>query len=542
MRILHTSDWHLGQHFIGKNRQAEHQEFLQWIIGKVKEYQIDALVIAGDVFDTGTPPSYARELYNQFVVDLNRSGCGLVVLAGNHDSVATLNESKQLLACLNAEVISKVGADLESQVIVLNNRDNEPGAILCAVPFVRPRDVMDSQAGQSGAEKSQALGQAIYQHYQRLFEQAELKQQQLAAETGNTLPIVATGHLTAMGVTQTESVRDIYIGTLEAFPAAHFPAADYIALGHIHRPQTVAKSEHIRYCGSPIPLSFDELKWQKQVLMVEFTDSTTPEITSLPVPMFQPMAVLRGDLKQIEQSLEEFSEEGLPVWLSIEVETDDYLTDLQNRVEGLVKERNVEVLLLKRARNQRKQQIERKQKETLAELNPFEVFERRLAQEQFESDDQQERLRVIRQNFAEITTEVADEQGITLSQYMAESEPESGSDAEAGVEVIPEVVSGEEPEPEKETAEPEKEETESHANAIEDVQQEIAQEGLFGLEMAQEEQEDKGEKAKFPGKSVKKATAKKPTSDKPPMVDEAVQPADQTDLFAMFDTDQEGQS
>lgn len=184
----------------------------------------------------------------------------------------------------------------------------------------------------------------------------------------------------------------------------------------------------------------------------------------------------------------------MPVWLSIEVETDDYLTDLQNRVEGLVKERNVEVLLLKRARNQRKQQIERKQKETLAELNPFEVFERRLAQEQFESDDQQERLRVIRQNFAEITTEVADEQGITLSQYMAESEPESGSDAEAGVEVIPEVVSGEEPEPEKETAEPEKEETESHANAIEDVQQEIAQEGLFGLEMAQEEQEDKGEK------------------------------------------------
>ncbi|EAR60624.1 exonuclease subunit SbcD [Neptuniibacter caesariensis] len=517
MRILHTSDWHLGQHFIGKSRQNEHQKFISWLIDKVEGYQIDAVVIAGDIFDTGTPPSYARELYNQFVVEINKLNCRAVILAGNHDSVATLSESKALLAYMNTDVVANVSEQPEHQVILLNDRKDQPGAIICAVPFVRPRDVISSQAGQSAIDKSQELGKAIYEHYQQLFKIAEDQQKFIEKETGKKLPIIATGHLTAMGVKTTESVRDIYIGTLEAFPANHFPQADYIALGHIHRPQTVAKSEHIRYCGSPIPLSFDELKWQKQVLMVEFSElDTVPEITSLPIPLFQPMALLKGNLQQIAAQLDQLDDNEQTVWLSVEVETDDYLSDLQNRVESLVAESNVEVLLLKRARNQRKQQIERKQKETLAELNPFEVFERRLAQEQFESDEQQERLQVIRQNFAEITTEVAEEQGITLSKYIAESEPESA------------LVS----EPEKQTTQPAVQEPDAHP----DAEESIAQEGLFGFEKGRTEQE-----ALPTHKPEKKFATKKPAPDKASMVDEAVHSVDQTDLFAMFDTDQEGQ-
>ena len=95
MRIIHTSDWHLGQHFMGKSREAEHRAFLDWLGNLIIQSSADALVVAGDIFDTGTPPSYARAMYNDFIVSLQKTGCSMtVVLGGNHDSPATLNEAK----------------------------------------------------------------------------------------------------------------------------------------------------------------------------------------------------------------------------------------------------------------------------------------------------------------------------------------------------------------------------------------------------------------------------------------------------------------
>jgi len=420
MRILHTSDWHLGQHFISKSRAAEHQAFIDWLLQQVTEQQIDAVIIAGDVFDTGTPPSYARKLYNYFVVEMSKRECQLVVLGGNHDSVSTLDESKSLLAYLNTHVIANVQGDLSEQILVLNDKSGAPGAILCAIPFIRPRDVMTSQAGESGADKQQALGQAIATHYQALYELAQQKQ----AEFEQPLPIIATGHLTAMGVKTSDSVRDIYIGTLEAFPASAFPPADYIALGHIHRPQVVAKSEHIRYCGSPIPLSFDELGSQKQVLIVEFSEGKLARVKPLLVPRFQPMQVIKGDLSQIEAQLlaldnssDKYSTKAsdknldnsaakLPVWLCIEVETQDYLSDLQERIQAMTADMNVEVLQLKRARSGKAIRTEQQEKETLAELTVEDVFERRLALENFETEAEQQRLGRLRESFKQITEEV----------------------------------------------------------------------------------------------------------------------------------------
>jgi len=420
MRILHTSDWHLGQFFINKSRLPEHQKFITWLLEKVVEKNIDAVIIAGDIFDTGSPPSYARELYNQFVIGMNNLGRQLVILAGNHDSVSTLNESKNILAQLNTRVISAADDCLEEQVIELNDQHGEVGAILCAIPYLRPRDIMKSAAGESGEQKKQALGQAITDHYQMLFEVAEKKRDGLK----KSVPIIATGHLTAMGVTASESVRDIYIGSLEAFPASAFPPADYIALGHIHRSQIVAKSDHIRYCGSPIPLSFDELGRQKQVLMVEFSVGKLKSIEPLYIPLFQPMQVVKGNLEGIEQQLNELHSgenieaenkeiDSLPTWLSIEVETQDYLNDLQQRMQLLTEKMNVEILQLRRAKKQQKERIENDSKEILAELNPMDVFERRLALEVFATDAEQQQLIRLRQQFektvAEIESECVDE-------------------------------------------------------------------------------------------------------------------------------------
>ena len=126
MRILHTSDWHLGQHFMGYSRQAEHQALIDWLLTQVQTQAVDAVLIAGDIFDTGAPPSYARELYNQLVVRLHGVGVALLLLGGNHDSVATLGESRALLAVLSTTVVAAVGGPA-GQAGRQSRRDGEAG-------------------------------------------------------------------------------------------------------------------------------------------------------------------------------------------------------------------------------------------------------------------------------------------------------------------------------------------------------------------------------------------------------------------------------
>jgi len=388
LRVLHTSDWHLGQHFMGKTRQAEHQAFCAWLLEQVRAHQVDVLLIAGDVFDTGSPPSYAREQYYRLVVDLRDAGCALVVLGGNHDSPAMLGESRSLLAQLGTHVVPGVGVDLAEQVLVLKDRAGQPGAILCAIPFIRPRDVMSSQAGQSAQDKQQSLQQAIAEHYRALHELALSKREAL----GQALPIIATGHLTTVGASASESVREIYVGSLEAFPTSAFPPADYIALGHIHRPQKVGGLEHIRYCGSPIALSFDEARQQKEVLLLQFGEAALHSITALPVPVFQPMASLCGSLKELADAIAEIAKQGTPerpVWLEVQVSTDDYLSDLQSRINALCEGHPVEVLRIRRERGNASANLTSEARETLDELSVEDVFARRLQQEALQEEDAQ---------------------------------------------------------------------------------------------------------------------------------------------------------
>lgn len=391
MRIIHTSDWHLGQYFFTKTRAQEHQQFLDWLLAQIREQQVDAVIVAGDIFDTGSPPSYARELYNRFVVAIRDTQCQLIILGGNHDSVATLNESKSLLAYLNTTVIANVHTETPQAPIILYQKNHTPGALLCAIPYLRPRDMINSKSGQSGADKQGALKEAIADYYQHQYQAALDLRKQLNIN----IPIIATGHLTTIGASVSDSVREIYIGTLEAFNATLFPPFDYIALGHIHRPQRVNKSGHIRYSGSPIPLSFDESAQQKSVCLIDFEQDKLAEMTLLPIPEFQLLRTLSGSLQEIATQLEklatQYNEMDTTIWLDIEVSTQDYLSDIQNRIQELTQSPLFEVIVLRRARKQR-QALMQNEKETLTELTVYDVFERRLAQHQFETEEDKTRL------------------------------------------------------------------------------------------------------------------------------------------------------
>ena len=376
MRIIHTSDWHLGQNFYSKSRAAEHSAFLDWLLTSAQAHEVDAIIVAGDIFDTGSPPSYARELYNRFVVQLQQTGCQLVVLAGNHDSVATLNESRDILAFLKTTVVASAG----HAPFILPQRDGTPGAIFCPVPFLRPRELVTSQAGHSSGEKQQLLLNAISDYYQQQYEAA------CALRGDRPLPIVASGHLTTVGASKSDAVRDIYIGTLEAFPASHFPPVDYVALGHIHRAQKIGGSDHIRYSGSPIALSFDETGKSKSVNLVTFSDGHLAEVLPLTVPVTQPLAVLKGDFSSISEQLTQWRDapQEPVVWLDIEITSDEYLHDIQRKIQAQTEDLPVEVLLVRRSRAQRERILAGERRETLSELQVEEVFERRLAQETLE--------------------------------------------------------------------------------------------------------------------------------------------------------------
>ncbi len=406
MRILHTSDWHLGQHFMGKSRQAEHQALIDWLLAQVDTHAVDAVLIAGDIFDTGAPPSYARELYSDLVVKLHRAGVALLLLGGNHDSVATLGESRALLAVLNTTVVAAVGTP-EDHVVVLPQRNGEPGCIVCAVPFVRPRDVLQSQAGQSAEEKQQSLQAAIQAYYQSVVDAGRAQQRALHNTLGRVVPLMATGHLTTVGASSNESVREIYVGSLDAFPTAAFPPVDYIALGHIHKPQKVGGLDHIRYCGSPIPLGFDEAKQQKEVLLVDLDASGLSAITALPVPRFQALISVSGNLATLAAAITAAAAEGSaqqPAWLEVTVAEDDYLTDLPARIGAMTQGLPVEVLRVRRQRANAAATLAAEALATLEELSPGDVFARRLALEDLAPELQQ----ALAARFREVVTSLTE--------------------------------------------------------------------------------------------------------------------------------------
>ena len=402
MKILHTSDWHLGQYFMMKTREAEHFAFLNWLVDIIKKEKIDALIIAGDIFDSSAPPSYARKLYSDFIVKLQASACQqLIIVSGNHDSVAVLNENKSLLTALNVSVLAGLSDDLSEHLITLKNSRQQETAIVCALPFLRAGDVMSSELGLSAEKKQLNLQQGIDNTYQAIYQLAKEK----CAD--KKLPIIATGHLTTVGCSVSESERDIYIGTLGAFPSSLFPDFDYIALGHLHRAQKVQKSEHIRYSGSPIALSFEETKHDKQVMIVEFTEKNAIKVTPSIVPSFQQLQVISGDLESVCRQLSDLKEANKQksIWVEIKLQQAFYVSDIQAQLNSSLEDSQIEILKISTPQLNENSQWQETDATTLDALTPIELFQHRLQCEENLSEQQQSDLCRL---FAQVCAELED--------------------------------------------------------------------------------------------------------------------------------------
>ena len=285
MRLLHTSDWHLGQNFFGFSRHYEHQQFLDWLLLTLVEQQIDVLLIAGDVFDTANAPASAQQQLYQFLcaAKLNTPHLQVVIIAGNHDSPTRLEVPMPFLSAFDMVVIGQVTRqhqqiDVERMVIPLKNRQGEVKAWCLAIPFLRPSDVPKVDNAKD------AYLEGIAALYQQAVDCALDKR-----EAGQA--IIAMGHCHMLGSQVSEdSERKLVMGGIESLSSAIFaPEISYVALGHLHLAQKVGGDDRVRYSGTPLPMSFSEEHYQHSIRVIELANDVIKSATSVLIPRTVPL-------------------------------------------------------------------------------------------------------------------------------------------------------------------------------------------------------------------------------------------------------------
>ena len=369
MKILHTADIHLGRNLYGRRRHHEFAAFLEWLAATLDAEQADALIIAGDLFDSTTPPTQSQAQYYQFLGRIAAGYCRhIIITAGNHDSPAFLDAPRDILRALNVHIIG-AARDPADEVLLLKDRDGATEAIVCAVPYLRERDLRTADAGESAADKSAKLLEGIRAHYAAAVAHGE------TLRGGAELPLIATGHLYTAGG-ETNEAHDHEIGTLAHVPADAFPAAiDYLALGHIHRAQRIGGNESRRYSGSPLPHTFAEAEQPRSVCLVEF-HGRRASVRPLAVPVWQKRARLRGDLPALEARLTELAATGDNIWLEIHYDGDAIAGGIHEQLHALTADTRLEILRIKNERIRERVLAQHRADETLGDLNPLDVFER----------------------------------------------------------------------------------------------------------------------------------------------------------------------
>ena len=387
-RVLHTADWHLGKTLNDQSRDEEHKQFLSWLLKIIDEHAVDVLVIAGDVFDSANPPQLAQSRYYNFVSQLHKNTkSSLIITAGNHDSPLQLEAPRQVLQALGAHVVGSLPEDPASRLFVLPSPEN-PRLVIAAIPFLRDRDLRRGYAGQKEKDIQQALTTGITQRYAETAEAA-------AKWAKKGVPILATGHLTVMGTSKSDSEREIHIGGLGAVSTDVFPDIfSYVALGHLHRPQ--ASDNRVCYSGSPIALSFSEANDTKEVQILDFADGTLKEQTPIPIPVFRRLAQIHTSWDDLLETISSFNPDTgkLETWVEVVVKDAGLGEDINEAVQSLVAKQEFKVLkVLREGATLPGAPPGNEAIETLLD-DPTKVFEHRLEQESNMDEEHKQELKI----------------------------------------------------------------------------------------------------------------------------------------------------
>ena len=381
LRLFHTSDWHLGQNLHGQERDYEHLCFLDWLLAQLASQRPDALLIAGDIFDTANPPLKAQERLYDFIVSAHEQQpqLSIVMIAGNHDSGSRIELPAPLMRRLRTHAIGRIlwlddgELDAERLLIPLPDADGNIAAWCLALPFLRPAEVTGAQLGD---DYLRGIGQV----HERLIAAANARRQ-----PGQALVAISHAHMAGGSISE-DSERSLIIGNAEALPASLFdPSVSYVALGHLHKPQQVNGESRIRYSGSPIPLSFSEISYPHQILDIQLKGETLlsveprliPRAVNLqrlgPAPLNEILAQL-ADLPDIDL----LAETRRQPWLEVRARLDEPQPDLRQQIETALQGKAVRLVRIAAEYagrntdgNEREEQLIE-----LDQLSPQELFKR----------------------------------------------------------------------------------------------------------------------------------------------------------------------
>jgi len=388
MRLLHTSDWHLGQTLHNYERGYEHQRFLDWLLDTLVAERVDVLLVAGDVFDNANPSAASQKQLYVFLQQARARlpALQLIVVAGNHDSAGRLEAPGPLLAAHGTHVIGHVlrddagQIDLERLLLPLTGSDGQVQAWCLAVPFLRPGDVPKLPAGDT---QDAYLG-GIALLYRQLTDLALARRQPGQA-------ILAMGHCHMVGGEMSnDSERRIVIGGTEMLPSGIFDASiAYAALGHLHKAQAVGGQEHIRYCGSPIPLSFAEVNYRHQVLCLDIDGETLQSVRVIAVPRAVPLLRVPAAPAPISEVLAQLAALDVPdapaeaqPFLEVRVRLDAPEPGLRTRIETALDGKPVRLAKIETSSATRASAPDNMTLDQLGQLQPDDIF-RRLYQQKY---------------------------------------------------------------------------------------------------------------------------------------------------------------
>jgi DNA repair protein SbcD/Mre11 len=307
VKFLHTADWHTGKTLKGRDRLEEQRAVLGEIVTIAEEQQVDAVLIAGDVYDSAAPSAPAQHLVVQTLLRLRRTGAEVIVIAGNHDHGPTFEAYRPLMGVAGITVAGGVRSPDKGGVIRFRARTNGEDVQLALLPFLTPRYAVRAAelVTQTPAENVRAYDDQI----RRLVDA-------LTSEFSRDTVNLAMSHMTCIGGVFGGGERAAQSIFEYSVPASIFPvSAHYVALGHLHRRQTLPAHCPVHYSGSPIAVDFGEQDNTSTVCLVEATPSTPARVTDLPVTSGRRLRTVRGTVAELEAAAGTYGEDYLRVWV-----------------------------------------------------------------------------------------------------------------------------------------------------------------------------------------------------------------------------------
>jgi exonuclease SbcD len=317
MRFLHTSDWHLGRSLHRADLRDAQSAFLDHLVEIARAERVDAVLVAGDVYDRAVPPVDAVALCEQALIRLRETGARVILISGNHDSARRLGFSSTLIDAAGVHLRTRPAALADP--VVLN--DDHGLVTVYGIPYLEP--AVGLPAAGPPAEPRVRSHAAVLGH--------AVDKIRADANTRGTVRTVVMAHAWVAGGAGSESERDISLGGVGQVPAPIFDGFSYVALGHLHGQQTLA--EHLRYSGSPLPYSFSEAGHKKGSWLVEVGVAGKIRVERVPAPSFRRLKALHGRIGDLLSSPEfaEYEQDFLAVTLTDEARPEGAMDRLRQR-------------------------------------------------------------------------------------------------------------------------------------------------------------------------------------------------------------------